>query len=162
MSRLIVNKSQNFLKQFAETLPEPTPKDPPVVSSPRDATEPQPVEGGLLYRTDLDAEHFQNQTKRMRQLTIVRNKRWNSTFNIFTPFEKKDVFHLFHLYFSKDNFEHNAINPERAERIKYLGVFRSKEAALEFVRGEGQAFRLPQDKSIEIAGEKPEAPAEKN
>lgn len=162
----VMNRARELQKKLEAILPEaddPSQKTEPTIADNKPTTNipatgrpaPQKVDGGIVYKIDLTPAEYKAQTDRMTHLTKINSKRWNSVFSIHQPIGKKDVFHLFHLYFSKSDFVAGATNPERAERIKYIGQFNSKEAALNYVKSAavpGSAFSL--EKDIEAGGGK--------
>src|SRR4051812_8082135 len=40
------------------------------------------VPGGKIYAVDITPQDFKKQTARMQQITIIRNKKWNSIFSL--------------------------------------------------------------------------------
>jgi hypothetical protein len=132
--------------------PHPTAAAP---SKPQVPQKPQEVPGGVLFRRDMTPKEYNDQTARMRHLSKINNKRWNSVFSIHQPIGRNDVFHLFHLYFNKDDFAAGATNPERAERIKYVGQFDSKQAALDFLKSSADpSSDFSKQKDVEAGGGK--------
>ena len=141
---------KEWLTQSAMTT-EPVPGDP----SGAPKQEPQEVPGGVVFKRDLTPKEYNDQVARMKHLTKINNKRWNSVLSIHQPIGKNDVFHLFHLYFSKEDFSAGATNPEKAERIKYIGQFNSKQAALDFLKSSATpGSDFSREKSVSIGGGK--------
>lgn len=157
-----MNRAQLLLKDLMEADPadnNPQPASPhtsntiPNVDKGDDKEGPETVDGGVLFRQDITPKELKDQTQSLQQMTIVKNKRWNSQFEIFRD-PIKNEFQLFHLMFDQKTFASGNTNPERSERIKYVGAFKSREYVMKFLRGEAQKFRLPQDsKSINISGQ---------
>lgn len=131
-------------------------ESPPEEHDPQDgkALLPKKVEGGIVFKVDMVPADYNTQTARMRHVTMIKNKRWNAIFNIFQVANKPNIFHVFLLFYSPENFTGGATGAERANRIMYFGTFNSKDAALNYLKGEGKTWRLPQDKSIQMAPNK--------
>jgi hypothetical protein len=68
----------------------------------------------------------------MQLITSVRHKRWNAIFNIFKDLTRNE-FQMFVLFFEPDAFKAGFITPERADRLKIIGTFNSRESAIKYL-----------------------------
>lgn len=115
--------------------------------------EAQKVPGGLIRKLDITPAQYKERVDKMQSIYRKPNKRWNSLFTIFKV-PNKEVFHLFHLMFDKDEYDNGAMNPERANRIKYVGAFNSADAAKKYLTGGAEKGSLGNDKRVTLHHQK--------
>ena len=151
-----MSKATDLFKVMQEAEPAMEPKPKPTIigkapaadkplDAPADQAVPKPTPGGLLFRMDLSPADYKSQTRSLQQITIVKDKKNSAQFELFRNPEQNE-FQLFHLFFDKKAFLSANTNAERAQVIKYVGAFKSKEAAIKFLKTEA-ANTQPVDKS---------------
>lgn len=111
------------------------------------------VNGGVVVNKDITPVGYRQKTRGMTLSASMRNKRWNSLFDVFH--DASGVFHLFHRIYDKSEFDSGAVNPERANKIRHVGAFKTADLAKSYALGGNVRWDLPQHDRKTLAAQEP-------
>jgi hypothetical protein len=116
------------------------------------------VPGGVVINKPINPSEFKEKVKNMKPASSLNVKKWNSKFDIFT--DDKGNNHLYMSTYDRGEFDVGATNPERANTVKLVGVFKSPMDAKKYVMGGDEKLDLDQNKRVTVAKQTPWSPKE--
>lgn len=107
-----------------------------------------PAQAKPFREQELTPNEYKNLLTRQQFYSEVKIKSINSVFTIYKNPHKQFI--VYHLMFSRDEFDHNATTAERANEIHLVGAFPSLEDAKKFA----MAQKIPGNDRLELAQQK--------
>jgi len=130
-----MSKASNLLTQLRQN-EEDNPAGEPSYGTPE---KPKNVDGGIIYNQQINPAEYKQMTNRMQLITSVRHRKWSAIFNIFRD-PNSNGYQMFVLFFEPDDINSGNIAVERAQRLKVIGSFNSKDAAVKYLTGNKPLF----------------------